>query len=95
MDACEISIWCVAFPSANDQEGGVFLTMSLTGRGCLGSCVLAVVLMGQAGEIPDKPASPYVDKVGESWTEMYELAQTLWDECELLRAKVGWIRVGE
>lgn len=57
--------------------------------------MLSVVLMGQAGQIPDKPPPPYEDKVLESWTAVYEHAQILWGECELLRTSVGWIRMGE
>lgn len=56
--------------------------------------MLAIVLMGQAGDIPNKPVPPYENKVLVSWITLYDYAQVLWGECALLRTRVGWIRVG-
>ena len=57
--------------------------------------MLSVVLMGQAGQISDKPAPPYEDKVRASWARLYERAQTLWEGYQIMRTRVGGIIVGE
>lgn len=78
-----------------ERERSCTTTTKLTDSAKIGSCVLSIVLMGQAGEIPEKPAPPYEDKVQASWAELYQQAELLWGECELLRTRVGWIRVRE
>lgn len=57
------------------------------------TCKITIAFLAEVGDIPEGTAGGHGIYAQATWQDMYEAAETLFEEYQIMRSKVGWIQV--